>query len=308
MTHKISSSLAYCSVWSWMRGEFLAGLMVLFILMISGCGHQISQEKTESVKRVKMSVLPAYSLPLMTQRFIPLVNYLSETTGYKIEYISSLNYRTYLATLEGAQVDIGYQNPLFYIILAKTKGAYPLVKSIDSSGNSEYRGVIITHSQSAVDTIASLKGKKVMAASKKSVGGYLAQAFLCLQNGIEPEKDLTVILAKSQDEVISKVYQKKIDAGFVREDALQAVKDKIDLNKIKIIAYTEYFPNWCFAAFSHTDKNVAEKIKRALLKLDKNNPEHYKILEKAEISGFIEASDTDYEIMRKKAEELKIPY
>ncbi len=147
-----------------------------------------------------------------------------------------------------------------------------------------------------------------MAVSRNAIGGYLAQASLCIQSGIDPEKDLTIILAKSQDEVIAKVYQQKVDAGFVREDVLRAVKDKIDLNKIKIIAYTEYFPSWCFAAFSHTDKEAVEKIKQALLKLDKNNPDHYKILEKAEVSRFIETNDTDYDIMRKKAEILKVPY
>jgi phosphonate transport system substrate-binding protein len=210
--------------------------------------------------------------------------------------------------LESAQVDIGYQNPFFYIILAKTKGAYPLVKAIDFSGNSEYRGVIITHQRSRIDTIASLRGKKVMVVSRKDIGGYFAQASLCIQNGIDPEKDLTVILAKSQDEVISKVYHQKVDAGFIQENVLRAVKDKIDLNKIKIIAYTESFPNWCFTAFSHTNKDVAEKIKQALLKLNKNNPDHYKILEKAEVGGFIETSDTDYDIVRTKANILKIPY
>lgn len=308
MIYKILSLQVIYSVLSRKRGKFLVGLIIPFIMMIAGCGHQTPAERTEAKKKVKISVLPAYSLPLMTQRFIPLANYLSETTGYKIEYVSSVSYETYLTTLESAQVDIGYQNPLLYIILAKTKGAYPLAKAIDFSGNSEYRGVIITHVKSGIETIASLRGKKITAVSRKAIGGYLAQASLCIQNGIDPEKDLTVILAKSQDEVISKVYHQKFDAGFTREDILQSVKDKIDLNQIKIIAYTAYFPNWCFAAFSRTDKDVAEKIKQALLRLNKNNPDHYKILEKAEVGGFIETCDTDYDIMRKKAEILKVPY
>lgn len=308
MIYRIFSLQVIYSVLSRKRDKLLGGLIILLIMMAMGCGHQIPTEKTEVKKKVKIGVLPVYSLPLMTQRFIPLVNYLSETTGYKIEYVSSLSYATYLTTLEGAQVDIGYQNPLFYIILAKTHEAYPLVKAIDSIGNFEYRGAIITHIKSGIEAIVSLRGKKVMAVSRRAIGGYLAQASLCIQNGIDPEKDLTVILAKSQDEVISKVYHQKVDAGFIREDVLSAVKDKIDLNKIKIIAYTEYFPNWCFAAFSHTDKDVAEKIKQALLRLNKNNPDHYEILEKAEVSGFVEASDTDYDIMRKKAEILKVPY
>ncbi|NIO48724.1 MAG: PhnD/SsuA/transferrin family substrate-binding protein [Candidatus Aminicenantes bacterium] len=308
MMRKISPSQNINSALPCKREKFIAGLIIVFIMMITACGHKIPAEKTEGKIKVKISVLPAYSLPLMTERFVPLINYLSETTGYKIEYVSSLSYGGYLTTLESAQADIGYQNPLFYIILAKTKGAYPLVKAVDINGDSSYRGVIITHINKGIEDIGSLRDKKVMAVSKKAIGGYLAQASLCVQNKIDPEKNLTIILAKSQDEVISRVYQQKVDAGFVREDVLRAVKDKIDLNKIKIIAYTEYFPNWCFAAFSHTDKDVAEKIKQALLGLDKKNPDHYKILEKAEVSGFIETHDTDYDIMRKKAEILKVPY
>jgi len=303
----MSSKVSYSTLFPKLD-KFLGGLIILIlIIMIAGCGHQIPTEKTEG-KKVKMSILPVYSLPLMTQRFIPLINYLAETTGYKIEYVSTLSYETYLATLESAQVDVGYQNPFIYVILAKTKGAYPLVKAVDFSGNSEYRGAIIAHINSGIETILGLRGKRVMTSSKKSVGGYLAQASLCVQNGMNPEKDLTIVLAKSQDEVISKVYHQRVDAGFVREDVLRAFKDEIDLNKIKIIAYTEFFPNWCFVAFSHTDKNIAEKIKQALLRLNKNNPDHYKILEKAEVSGFIEASDIDYEIIREKAKILKIPF
>jgi phosphonate transport system substrate-binding protein len=179
---------------------------------------------------------------------------------------------------------------------------------VDFSGNSGQRGTIITHLDSGIKTILGLRGKRVMAVSRKAVSGYLAQGSLCLQNGIHPDKDLTIILTKSQDEVISKVYRQKVDAGFVGENALRGVEDKIDMSKIKIIAYTESFPNWCFAAFAHTDKNVAEKIKEALLKLNKNNPDHYRILEKAELSGFIETSDRDYEMIRETAKILKIPF
>jgi len=299
--------LSFTVIYSIPMRKFLAGLIIPFFIMIAGCSHQIPTEKSE-VKKVKISILPIYSLPLMTQRFIPLINYLSETTGYKIEYVSTLSYETYLVTLESVKVDIGYQNPFIYVILAKTKRAWPLVKAIDFNGYSGSRGIIITHISSGIKNILNLRGKKVMVNSRKDECGYIAQASLCMQNGLNPEKDLIVILARNQDEVISKVYQQKVDAGFVREDILSAVKDKMDLKKIKIIAYTESFPNWCFAAFSHTNRDVAEKIKQALLKLNKNNPDHYKILEKAKISGFVEASDIDYEIIREKAKMLKVPF
>ena len=80
------------------------------------------------------------------------------------------------------------------------------------------------------------------------------------------------------------------------EDALPEVGKKIDLGAINIVGYTDYFPTWCVAAFRNTKPEVAEKIKKALLKLDPNIPEQRDILEAMGGVGFVEAKDSDYNL------------
>jgi ABC-type phosphate/phosphonate transport system substrate-binding protein len=94
----------------------------------------------------------------------------------------------------------------------------------------------------------------------------------------------------------------------VREDALREVRGRIDLEKIKFVEYTDYFPTWCVTAFRNTRPEVAEKIKNALLKLDVKIPKQRDILEAMGATSFIEAKDLDYKVVRDMMDKLDIPY
>lgn len=298
------------------RGKFQTCpyiLLLVLLLLVAGCkapseeGEAVA--KREVVKVVKVSIQPKYSLSIMSKNYSPIIRYLSEETGYKIRLVSALSYNSYFYTLEANQVDIAFQNPLAYVILHKTRGAYPLVRTIEFYGSDKYRGMIITHKESGIEKIEELKGKKVAVASRKALGGYLSQALLCQENGIDDvEKELSIVLMRTQDDVIFSVYRQKVDAGFVREDALREVRGRIDLEKIKFVEYTDYSPTWCVAAFRNTKPEVAEKIKNALLKLDVKIPKQRDILEAMGATSFIEAKDLDYKVVRDMMAKLDIPY
>jgi phosphate/phosphite/phosphonate ABC transporter binding protein len=299
------------------RGNFQTCPYILFLvvlfLLVAGCKAPFEGEgavtKKEVVEVVKVSIQPKYSLSIMSKSYSPIIRYLSEETGYKIRLVSALSYSSYFHTLEANQVDIAFQNPLAYVILQKTRGAYPLVKMIEFYGIDQYRGMIITHQESGIEKIEELKGKKVAVASRKALGGYLGQALLCQENGIDDvEKELSIVSMRTQDDVVFSVYRQNVDAGFVREDALREVRGRIDLGKIKFVEHTDYFPAWCVTAFRSTKPEVAEKIKKALLKLDVKTPKQRDILEAMGVAGFIEAKDSDYKVVRDMMDKLNIPY
>ncbi|MBM3235220.1 phosphate/phosphite/phosphonate ABC transporter substrate-binding protein [Candidatus Poribacteria bacterium] len=287
-------------------------LLVVLFLSVAGCKASHEGEEAvveEKIEVVKVSIQPKYSLSIMSKNYSPIIRYLSAETGYKIRLVSALSYNSYFYTLEANQVDIAFQNPLAYVILHKTRGAYPLVKTVEFYGGDKYRGMIITHQESGIEKIKELQGKKVAVASRRALGGYLGQALLCQENGIdEVEKELSIVLMRTQDDVIFSVYRQKVDAGFVREDALQEVRGRIDLGKIKFVEYTDYFPTWCVTAFRNTRPEVAEKIKNALLKLDVKIPQQKDILEAMGATSFIEANDLDYKVVREMMDKLDIPY
>ncbi len=281
-------------------------IFINLLVLIPGCFAPAPPKPGKEV--VKISVQPVYSLHIMSQKYRSLFSYLSSKTGYDVRVVSAMNYDNYPATLEANQVHIGIQNPLAYITLAKTRGAYPLVKMVQPDGTTSYRGVIITRQGSAIKQIKDLKGKKVAVASREAVGGFLGQALICRQNGIDADKDLHLSLLGSQDAVLYDVYQGKVEAGFVREDALFLLSDKIDLNRLNIIAYTDYFPTWCVAVFANTTPEVAANIANFLLNLDPMKSEEREILEAIGIAGFAQASDADYDIIRKAMDALNTPY
>jgi len=263
---------------------------------------------TGGKKTVKVTILPEYSLELMAGKYMDLINYLARETGYRVEYVSSLSYSNYLSTVEASKADIGFQNALIYEILVNTRGAYPLVQAIGSNGLRTNRGIIITYRGSGIHNVSDLKGKRVMVASKKAVSGYLAQIAECAEQGIYPDRDMWIIIGTRQDQVVRKVLQRDVDAGFVREDVLPAVAKLMDVSNIRIVQHTKYFPNWVVSAFRETDLEVASKVREALLKLNEEDPEHRRILQLLGLKGFAQSADSDYEEVRKIATRLALPF
>jgi len=280
--------------------------IVSLLVLLSGC---IAPSPPKPGKKlVKISVQPIYSLHLMSQRYSPLFRYLADETGYDIRVVSAMSYDNYLPTLEANQVHLGIQNPLAYITLAKTRGAHPLAKMVELNGNALYRGIIIARKDSGIQKIEDLRGRTAAASSRRAIGGFFAQAYHCRQHGLDVNKDLRLSFVDTQDGVVNAVYQGKVKVGFVREDALAPLKDRIDLNAITAIAHTDYYPTWCVAAFAETPPEVEREITRALLNLDPEKPEHRGILKAIGIAGFQEASDLDYDILRKTMDGLSLPY
>ncbi|HSW38328.1 MAG TPA: phosphate/phosphite/phosphonate ABC transporter substrate-binding protein [Acidobacteriota bacterium] len=281
-------------------------VLVNLLVLTAGCIAPTPPKPGKEV--VRISVQPKYSLLLMSRKYAPLFNYLSEETGYDLRVVSARSYDHYLKILEGNQVHIGIQNPLAYITLVKTRGAYPLAKMVQPDGRASYRGAIITRHGSGIQKVADLKNRTVAAASRRSVGGHLAQMLLCMKHGVDVNRDLRLAIMDTQDAVMHAVYQGKADAGFVREDALALAMDRIDPGKLAVIAYTDYYPAWSVAAFANTPSEVAQNIAGALLNLDRDDPEHRKVLDAMGIAGFMEAADSDYDAFRKTVVDLNLPH
>jgi phosphonate transport system substrate-binding protein len=287
-----------------MKARSLLGA-VLVVLLVASCRPPIIPGARQSVR---IAVLPAYSLEVMAKKYVPFMEYLSRETGLKVEYVSSLSYSDYLAVVEGSRVDFGLQNALIFQILRKTRGAYPVVQALGPKAVPVERGVIVTHAKSGIQEIGQLKGKRILTTSKRALVGYLAQADRLRLAGIDPERDVRIILGGRQDEVLLKILLgEKADAAFIREDVLEAVRGRVDLTRIRIIGYTEYFPTWCLAAFRETDPTVVANVQEALLKLTAANPEHVRILEGIGAAGFIPAEPERYEKVLEVAAALRLP-
>jgi len=250
----------------------------------------------------------------MSKRYMPLVKHLRSETSYDIRYISAVGYSSFLSAVEQADADFAFVNPVAYVTLHKTRGAYPLVmtREPDFAGGpprGTYRGVILARADSGIASIGDLKGKIIASAPQMAVAGYLAPVAVCRRRGLNVSQQATVVACPTQEDVLKRLQGGRADAGFVREDIWrEAVVSEAAAVELRPVAYTEPYPGWCICAMGDTSPAVAQMVKRALLGLDWDNPNHKTMLRASGLQGFAEASDEQYNGVRRLLAELGVPY
>jgi phosphate/phosphite/phosphonate ABC transporter binding protein len=253
-------------------------------------------------KTVKVAILPLYSAITLYDRYDPLMRYLSQKTGYKFKLVIPKNFEDFMHIVKSGKVDFSYQNPYIFALIDREVDIKPLVTTIGEDnlsddlmgGSDKFRGVIITRQDSMIKDIKDLRNKKVLITSPKSAGGYLSQRIFLMDYAIDTEKDMKIIDAKRQENVILGVYRGEADAGFVRESALVAWNDVVDMKKIRILAKTKQLPNWPFAQCRNINHSLASEVRHLLIELNDRE-----ILKAAKIRGFRAASDDEFEELKK---------
>lgn len=255
--------------------------LVFCLLSFLGCGN-LSRVRYGQ-ETVKMAVLPVYSLSLMHQRYQPLLRYLSNETGYDVQYLTSSNYRAYGATVQGSHAQLIFCDPLNFLILRKTAGAEAVAAGVARDGGREVQGLIIVRKNSRITTLEELRNVRVGIASQLSAEGFLSQAVTLSEAGIDAQRQLKLIPCQRMDEVINQLGQGKLEAGFIGSASWQ---DTLE-GKFRILARTQSVPGWICAAMPDIDPEIKDKIALALLSLDRSKEEAARVLEGLKLSGFV---------------------
>ncbi len=251
---------------------------------------------------IRFGMLPRLSAMELHSMFSPLAEYLSKETGEKVTLVIPKDFEAFKEGVRAGQMDIAFANSLIYIQLKNDLKIEPLAVSSEAKSGTRFRGIIIARKDSGIAKLQDLKGKKLSFVDKDSAAGYIFQMLLLNKAGLDVHRDITVLpFAKKHDNVTMAVFSKAADAGGIREDDLDKMKDKVDLSQLRIVGYTDYFPNWPVFATPKLNKSAEAKIKAALLKLRPNDPQSEKILAAARLTGFSIVGDKDYDELRKAA-------
>jgi phosphate/phosphite/phosphonate ABC transporter binding protein len=249
---------------------------------------------------IKMGTLPRLSAAELQTMYNPLLEYLSRETGEKVVLVVPKTFDDFKTAAKTGQFDIGFSNPLVYVEIKDKVNIEPLALSSEIKSGTRLRGIIVVRKDSGIEKIQDLKGKQFVFMDKDSPAGFLFQILLLNKAGFDTKKDITILpFAKRHEKVITEVLDKTADAGGLREDELDKVKDKMDTSNIRIVGYTDYFPNWPFFATPKLKPEQISKIRAALIKLRPNDAQNEKILGPARLTGFIPVSDREYDDLRK---------
>lgn len=242
----------------------------------------------------QLSMLPRYSTEEINKRITPLAKYLTTQTGLQIAPTLTASFGQYSKQLSSGNIHIGFENPYIYVM---TAGLHEVVAMAEKGNDGDkFRGIIITRSDSSLQTIEDLKGKKIAIVGYTSAGGFLSQKLTLLQNKIDVAKDCTIEEApeNKQENVIFSVFTGDVDAGFIRESALNKVDEFVPPGAIRVLRATEWLPNWALSIISDMPPDDKAKIIKAVRDIKPGSP----VLKALKINALRPAEDSEYNTVR----------
>ena len=243
----------------------------------------------------KMTAIPDESPTELARKAVPLVKYLEQHLGMKVEFTPVSDYAAAVEALVNKQVDMAWYGG-FTFVQANIRSGGKVIPLVQREEDEKFRSVFIT-SDPDIKSLADLKGKTVSFGSQSSTSGHLMPRSVLLQANIDPDKDFKrVAYSGAHDATIAAVAAGKVDAGALNIsvwDKFVADK-KVDTSKVKVIfttpAYFDY--NWTV----HADMPAAqrEKLTKAFLSLSPATPEGKEVLDLQRATRFVPTKVENY--------------
>ncbi len=246
-------------------------------------------------RTLRVTAIPDESPTELARKAAPLVKYLEQKMGMKVEYVPVTDYAAAVEALANQQVDLVWFGGFTFVqALVRSGGkAIPLVQREEDA---KFRSVFIT-TDDRIKTLADLKGKTLSFGSTSSTSGHLMPRSFLLAANVDPDKDLRrVAYSGAHDATVAAVASGKVDAGALNVSVWEKLVEdkKVDPAKVRVFFTTPtYFDyNWTV----HADMPAAqrERLARAFLDLSPAMPKGRDILALQRATRFIPTQAANY--------------
>jgi phosphate/phosphite/phosphonate ABC transporter binding protein len=235
--------------------------------------------------------------------FQPLMSYLSDALGQKVELYVARNYGDLRTQMEAGEVDIGSFSPFAYVDAVRGGKIHIIAQSV-IEGSATYRGIIVARQGAGVKSLTDLRGKRFAFVDPKSASGYVYPRAMLVEKGINPDGFFKeTIFAGDHVKVITAVLNGQVDAGATYDGALKIARGKgMAAENLAIIASTDPIPHDAIAVRNGLDQALAKRIQTALVMLDQTEAGRRVIAASTKkLSGHVVAVDSTFDVVRRTA-------
>ncbi|WP_157760694.1 PhnD/SsuA/transferrin family substrate-binding protein [Hydrogenovibrio halophilus] len=241
----------------------LAGL--LGWMLISGCDRPDQPDKmaeTSEVEPLVLAVQP-FDLPSSVQQhFAPLQSYLSDVLKRPVKLYIATSYEDQIQKILNNKADLAYMGPTIYVKTQKIqKRAQKPLKPIVTEH--PYRGVVVVHEQSDIETLSQLRHKRLALGAYFSYAGHFAAREALNQAGVRlADLSLYSFLQRHHRAAMSVVYR-HFDAAATTEGIARRMISQG--HPLRIIHSTKPLAPIVLAANHHLSDALVETLQIALL-------------------------------------------
>lgn len=277
---------------------------VLTTLSITGVANA---QECKNPDALRFSMIPTEETTQELSLYAPLVNQLSKATGKKIEFYLPTSYASVVEAMLGGFVDIGMHGPYSYIIAQeedpelRVVATYAKHKGHFQEDGPGYKAVLVTRSDSGLNSIEDLKGTIIGLTDPASTSGnLLPRVSFTKIIGSELEDYFSrVVYTGSHDLSAVAVMEEHVDAAFVATHRLDNVIDRglAKMEDYTVLWSSPVIPQDPFVVNGRLCQEIIDQIQNAFITLT-DSEEGRQYLKNVKASKFVAITDSEYDIIR----------
>ncbi len=189
---------------------------------ISEKANETAKSNASQLAQLNIAIIPYRASAEEQDKIDRLADYLQTSLGLPVKISLTEDYETSIDLLVEGKVEMAYLGPFSYV-KAKERNPElePIVAHIEkSTGRPWYTSTMIVNTESGIETVADLKGKRFGFVSKSSTSGYLFPLAYLQTNGFHPDRAfIEVIYADSHAHNTALLAEGKVDAIAVNKSS-----------------------------------------------------------------------------------------
>jgi phosphonate transport system substrate-binding protein len=292
-----------------MKKWYLVVIMITVMIFMTSCG--VAEEEgtgdndSESKGELLIGVIPAQTEGEMQAGMEKLQETLSEELDRNVNVETYPDYNGVVEAMNYEKIDMAYFGPLTYVIAHEKSGAKAIITQL-VDGEPFYHSYIITHKDSKWNSLDELlqDSKEVNFAfgDQNSTSGSLIPSIELKDRGVFESQNehefASVTYTGSHDATSLAVENKQNEAGAVDSAIYNQLVEagKVKGDQLKVIWESDKLFQYPWAVKKSMDDETVKALQDVFLKIDDE-----KILNAFGASGFIKASNEDYESIREAA-------
>ncbi|WP_020673044.1 phosphate/phosphite/phosphonate ABC transporter substrate-binding protein [Amycolatopsis nigrescens] len=187
-------------------------------LVLTACGQSASGDGggTREKNELVFAAIPTEESTSLQQDYQAVIDLLQKATGKTVRFQQATDYAAVIEGQRSGKVDIAQYGPLSYVV-AKNAGvrATAIAAQLKEKGGTPgYRSYGVVKTGSPIHDLAGFRGKKVCFVDPNSTSGYLYPKAGLTDSGVNPDTEITPVMAGGHDASALGVAGGQCDAGF----------------------------------------------------------------------------------------------
>jgi phosphonate transport system substrate-binding protein len=280
----------------------------LSVLIVFGCLffiYCLNPQELPAEPPVVLALPASEEGMVLFRQWKPITDYLTETSGLVLILEMVEDHSSILQGLENNLYDLAYVNPVWYVMLAERGLCIPLARPV-VLGRDTFRSLLIVHRDSIIRNAGDLAAATIALTglSESALGYYIPLALLEAHGlGISSASD-TILFSDTFLSILKGVAYGKLEAGFVSSAVLDDGDNSSLREQVRVILESEAVPQWTVVARADLRQRAIASVRQALLNMGKSE-QGRAALRPSGFSAFVEASDSDYNAVRRYLEAVE---